>query len=66
MIIAAIADLVKSALYACIEKKGKDISGNNEYKKFVEDIENWYSSFVEKNDSTVLASTDFYNYITNC
>ena len=54
-------DLLKSA----IEKKITAAKERREYNAFLTDIDNWCNDFINKNETTVVATTTFSDYI-NC
>lgn len=52
-------DLIKKVLENQIPKWKEQI----EFKKFLTDTETWCSDFIQKNESTIVASSYFYDYI---
>ena len=54
-------DLLKRVLESKIPKWKEQI----EFKKFLADTETWCNEFIQKNESTIIASSNFYDYINH-
>lgn len=58
-IVNSFIDLFKRVLESKITKWKEQ----NEFKSFLANIETWCNEYIQKNDSTIVASSYFYDYI---
>lgn len=61
--VSSFIDLIKSAITSW-GKKGMDIAKEQkEYSSFLNDIENWCNTFISKNETNVVTTSDFFDYV---
>ena len=60
-VVSLFIDLFKKVIDSKIPKWKEQL----EYKKFLKDIETWCSNFMQSNESTIVSSSYFYDYINH-
>ena len=62
-IVSAFIDLIKNAITNWVGKGVAVLKEQREYNSFLKDIENWCDDFINNNETSVVASSAFFDYI---
>lgn len=62
-IVQAFVDLFKGSITSWIKKGVATVKEQKEYNDFLNDVESWCNDFINKNETTVVATSAFFDYI---
>ena len=62
-IVQAFVNLFKGSITSWIKKGVGTVKEQKEYNDFLNDVKSWCNDFINKNETTVVATSEFFDYV---